>query len=109
MNNAWIILGLAISAEVIATTALKLSGNFTRLVPTLLVVSGYGASFYLLTFALRTIPIGTVYAVWSGAGIALITLVGWLFFAEKVSPGMLAGIGLIIAGIIVINLFAGSQ
>jgi len=105
MNNAWIFLSLAIIVEVIGTTALKTSANFTKLIPTIIVVIGYGLSFYLLTFALKTIPIGTVYAVWSGAGIALITLVGYLYFNEKPNNAMLAGIGLIIAGIAVINLF----
>lgn len=105
MNNAWIFLGFAIIVEVIATAALKGSENFTKLIPTLVMVIGYGVSFYLLTFALKTIPIGTVYAIWSGAGIALITLVGYLYFNEKPNNAMLAGIGLIIAGIVVINLF----
>lgn len=106
MNNAWLILGLAIIAEVVGTSALKLSENFTRLAPSLVVVAGYGSAFYLLTFTLKSIPIGTVYAIWSGAGIALITLVGWVFFNEAISMSTIVGIGLIIAGIAVINLVA---
>lgn len=109
MNNAWIFLTLAIIVEVIGTTALKSSANFTKLIPSIIMVVGYGLSFYLLTFALKTIPIGTVYAIWSGAGIALITLVGYLYFNEKPNTAMLAGIGLIIAGILVINLFGDLQ
>ncbi len=106
MSNAWIFLSVAIAAEVIGTSALKVSENFTRLLPTLIMAAGYGSSFYLLTFALKSIPIGMVYAIWSGAGIALITLIGWMYFDEKPNLAMLAGIGLIIAGIAVINLFS---
>lgn len=104
--NAWMLLGLAIIAEVIATSALKTSHNFTKWVPTLVVAVGYGTSFYLLTLVLKTFPIGMVYAIWSGAGIALITLIGWVVFRETVDLAMLIGIGLIICGILVIHLFS---
>ncbi|WP_319380885.1 multidrug efflux SMR transporter [Thiomicrorhabdus sp.] len=107
--NPWLILTLAIITETIATSALKSSQEFTRLIPSMIVIIGYGLSFYLLTLTLKSLPIGTVYAIWSGAGIALITLIGWLAFKEKPDAPMLLGIGLIILGILTIHLFSKSH
>ncbi|CAN8139819.1 Quaternary ammonium compound-resistance protein QacE [uncultured Thiomicrorhabdus sp.] len=104
--NPWLILTLAIITETIATSALKSSQEFTRLIPSMIVVVGYGLSFYLLTLTLKSLPIGTVYAIWSGAGIALITLIGWLVFKEKPDTPMLLGIGLIILDILTIHFFS---
>lgn len=99
---------IAILAEVIATTALKASDGFTRLVPTLFVVLGYGVAFYFLAVALRTIPVGVAYAIWSGIGIVLIGILGWVLFDQRLDPAALIGMGLIIAGVLIVNLFSGS-
>ena len=101
-------IGLAIVAEVIATSALKASEGFTRLGPSPLVVVGYGVAFYFLSLTLRTIPVGVAYALWSGVGVALITVVGWLAFDQKLDAPALVGIGLIVAGVVVLNAFSES-
>ena len=105
MNN-WICLAVAILSETIATTALKASAGFTRPLPAVVVVVGYGLAFYFLSLTLRTIPLGVAYAVWSGVGIVLITAAGWLLYGQKLDAAALAGIGLIVAGVLVMNLFS---
>ena len=105
MKN-WLFLAIAIVSETIATSALKSSVGFTRLMPSLLVVAGYGIAFYFLSLTLRTIPIGIAYAVWSGVGIVLIALVGWLVFGQKLDTPALLGMGLIVAGVVVMNVFS---
>ncbi|UUZ65366.1 multidrug efflux SMR transporter [Polaromonas sp. P1-6] len=104
----WFILSLAIIAEVIATSALKASNEFTRLWPSLLVVLGYGIAFYCLSITLRTLPVGVVYAIWSGAGVALIALIGWLLFGQSLDTPAIAGMALIVAGVVVLNVFSKS-
>lgn len=106
--NSWAFLLVAIVAEVIATSALKASNGFTRLWPSLLVLAGYSLSFYSLSITLRTIPVGVVYAIWSGLGIILITTVARVLFHQKLDAAALAGMALIIAGVIVMNLFSKS-
>ncbi len=106
MTPAQITLLVAILAEVVATTALKASEGFTRLWPSLLVVFGYGVAFYSLSLTVRTIPLGLVYAIWSGLGLLLITLAGWLIWGQVLDPPALVGMGLIVAGVLVINLGA---
>jgi len=105
----WLYLSIAIVCEVIATSALKASEGFTRLVPSILVVVGYGIALYLLSLTLRTIPVGVAYAVWSGVGVVLITLVGWLVFKQALDAPALIGIGLIGAGVVVLNVFSKSM
>jgi small multidrug resistance pump len=107
--NAWMMLGLAIVAEVIGTTALKASENFTRLMPSLIVVVGYGVAFYCLSLVLRSIPVGVAYAIWSGLGIVLITLVAYLVYGQHIDLAGLIGMGLIIAGVVVLNVFSKSS
>ncbi|WP_428294952.1 DMT family transporter [Hydrogenophaga sp.] len=107
--NAWMMLGLAIVAEVIGTTALKASENFTRLGPSLVVVLGYGVAFYCLSLVLRSIPVGVAYAIWSGLGIVLITLVAYLVYDQRIDLAGLIGMGLIVAGVVVLNLFSKSS
>ena len=107
--NAWMILGLAIVAEVIGTTALKASDNFTRLAPSLIVVVGYGVAFYCLSLVLKSVPVGIAYAVWSGLGIVLITAVAWLLYGQRIDLAGLVGMGLIIAGVVVLNVFSKSS
>jgi small multidrug resistance pump len=102
----WLYLSIAIVAEVIATSALKASEGFTRPIPATLVVAGYGVAFYMLSLTLRTIPMGVVYAIWSGAGIVLITLVGYFMFRQRLDLPALVGIGLIVAGVLVMQLFS---
>jgi small multidrug resistance pump len=96
-------LALAIGTEVVATTALKLSNGFQQYGWAAVVVVGYGISFYALSISLRTIPLGVVYAVWSGVGTAVIVLIGWVLFREVLDGAKLAGIGLIIIGVVMLN------
>lgn len=102
----WVYLIAAIVLEVIGTTALKASEGFTRPWPSLIVLAGYSSAFYLLSLTLRTIPVGITYAIWSGAGIVLISISGKFFFNQHLDTAAIAGILLIIAGVIVINLFS---
>ena len=101
---AWILLLLAIAAEVLGTSLLKLSAGFSRPLPSLLVVAAYSTSMLLLSRVVQTIPLGITYAVWSGVGIVAIVLVGLLAYREVPSPGQLVGMALITAGVITINL-----
>ncbi|QLQ23971.1 MAG: QacE family quaternary ammonium compound efflux SMR transporter [Dechloromonas sp.] len=102
----WLILGVAIVSEVIATLALKAADGFTRLLPSAIVVVGYGIAFYCLSLVLRTLPVGIVYAIWSGAGVALIALVGWLIYGQALDLPAIVGMGLIVAGVVVLNVFS---
>ena len=97
------ILFLAILSEVIATSALKFSEGFTKLIPSVVVVIGYGLSFYLLSITLKTLPIGVAYAIWSGVGLILTVIAGILLWQEKLDWARVTGIVLIIVGIIFIN------
>lgn len=99
----WLQLVLAIVFETAATSALKASDGFSRIGPSLLCVAGYACSFYLLSLALRTIPVGIAYAVWSGAGVVLISLVAWIAFDQRLPPAAWLGIGLIVAGVALLN------
>lgn len=98
----------AILLEVAATSALKASEGFTRLLPSIVVVIGYGSAFFFLSLALKTIPMGVAYAIWSGIGIVLISFAGWLFYAQKLDLAALAGMGLIIAGVFVLQVMSGT-
>jgi len=103
---AYLYLGIAIIAEVVATSALKASAEFTRLWPSLIVVVGYGVAFYFLTLVLRTIPIGITYAVWSGIGIVLVAVIGALLYKQVPDIPAIIGMGLIISGVVVIHAFS---
>jgi small multidrug resistance pump len=105
----WLYLSIAIVAEVIATSALKASDGFSRLGPALVVIVGYGIAFYFLSLALRGIPVGVAYAVWSGVGIVLISVIGWFAFGQTLDAAAVCGIGLIMAGVIVLNVFSRSS
>lgn len=104
--NDWLYLAAAIAAETLATSLLKSSEGFTRLGPSLIVVAGYGCTFFFLSLTLRTIPVGVAYAIWSGVGIILVTLVAWLIFGQKIDLPGLIGIGLIVTGVVVLKLFS---
>lgn len=96
----------AVVSEVAATTALKFSEGFTKLTPSMVVIAGYGLSFYLLSLSLKVIPIGTAYALWSGIGIVLTVIVGAVLWREQMDWARGIGITLIISGILIINLFS---
>jgi len=102
--TAWALLCVAIVAEVIATSALKMTEGFRRKWPWVIVVSCYSLALYLLSLTLDTLPVGVVYAIWSGSGVALITLVGRYFFGQRLDRPALLGIGLIVAGVVVLQL-----
>jgi small multidrug resistance pump len=106
--TSYLYLGIAIVAEVIATTALKATEGFSRPGPSLLTVLGYAVAFYFLSLTLRAIPVGIAYAIWSGVGIILIAALGWIRFGQALDPPAMAGMGLIVAGVIVVNLFSRS-
>ena len=107
--NHWIVLGIAILCEVIGTSALKATDNFTKLWPSLIVVIGYGSAFFFLSMTLKTIPIGVAYAIWSGVGVSLICIASWLIYGQKLDIPAVVGIVLIASGVIVMNLFSKSM
>ncbi|ACF00496.1 small multidrug resistance protein [Rhodopseudomonas palustris TIE-1] len=102
----WLYLLIAIVAEVVGTSALKASQGFTVLLPSVLVVVGYGAAFYFLSLTLSSISVGIAYALWSGIGIVLISAVGWLWFGQALDAAAMVGIAFIIAGVGIINFFS---
>jgi small multidrug resistance pump len=106
ISMTYALLLIAIVAEVIATSALAKSNGFTILVPSLVSALGYAFAFYLLSLVTKTMPVGIVYAVWSGAGIVLVALAGWLIFGQKMDLPALIGLALIIAGVLTINLLS---
>ncbi|MBO9379316.1 QacE family quaternary ammonium compound efflux SMR transporter [Sphingomonas histidinilytica] len=105
---AYLYLAIAIVAEVIGTTALKLSDGFTRPLASIATMLGYGVAFFCLSLTLRTMPTGVAYAIWSGVGLVLITGVAWLFQGQKLDMAALVGMALIVAGVAVLNLFSTS-
>jgi small multidrug resistance pump len=104
----WLYLTIAIICEVIGTSFLKASEGFTHLIPSLIVVVGYACSFYFLSLTLRTIPVGIMYAIWSGIGMVLISIIGWIVYNQKLDLPAILGIALIIAGVVVLNVFSKS-
>lgn len=102
----YLLLVVAIAFEVIATSALKATEGFTRLGPSVVTLVGYALAFYFLSLTLKTMPVGIVYAVWSGAGVVLIAAIGWVYYRQAIDIPGLIGIGLILAGVLVVNLFS---
>lgn len=102
----YLYLAVAILSEVVATSFLKVSDGFTKPMPSAITVAGYAISFYFLSLALRDIPTGIAYAIWSGIGIVLITTIAWVFQGQKLDAAALGGLGLIVAGVVVINVFS---
>ena len=103
---AYSYLAIAIIAEVIATSALKASEEFTKVIPSLIVIIGYGAAFYFLTHVLKTIPVGVTYAIWSGLGVVLVTIAGVFLYKQTPDLPAVLGMGLTVAGVVVINVFS---
>jgi small multidrug resistance pump len=99
----WLYLSIAIVSEVVGTSALKSSDGFTKLLPSILVILAYVTSFYFLSLTLRVIPVGIAYAIWSGVGIVLLSLIGWFLYGQKLDLPAFMGIGLITAGVVVLN------
>jgi small multidrug resistance pump len=102
----WIFLVAAILSETIATSALKYSDGFKILIPSIIVIIGYGVSFFFLSLTLKYIPIGIVYAIWSGVGIVLISLIGYFVFKQVLDTPAIIGLAFIVAGVVVINVFS---
>lgn len=106
--DKWLMLAIAILAEVVATSALKSSDGFTRVIPSGIVVLGYGVAFYFLSLALKSIPVGIAYAIWAGLGIVLITIIGWLLYGQELDSWGMFGMGLILGGVLVLNVLSKS-
>ncbi|MEN1956090.1 Qac family quaternary ammonium compound efflux SMR transporter [Luteimonas changyuni] len=104
--KVWLLLAIAIFAEVVATSALKSSEGFTKLVPSAVVVVGYGVAFYFLSLVLKSIPVGIAYAIWSGLGIVLVAAVAWIVHGQKLDVWAFVGMGLIVSGVAVLNLLS---
>ncbi len=102
----YLYLATAIIAEVIATSSMKLSDGFTRPLWSLITILGYAIAFYCLSLTLKTIPTGIAYAIWSGVGIVLIALISWLFQGQKLDAPAIGGMALIVAGVVVMNVFS---
>ncbi len=105
---AYLYLIIAVAAETIGTSALQASQQFTRLVPSLLVVAGYATAFWFLSLVLRSLPVGVAYAIWSGLGILFIALIGWIVFGQRLDAWAILGMALILSGILVIQLFSAA-
>jgi small multidrug resistance pump len=103
------LLAAAIASEIVATSSLKASAGFTRLGPSAAVIAGYATAFYCLSLCLKTVPIGIAYAIWSGVGTAVVALIGFLAFRERLHPAQVAGIALIIAGVALLRLYAPAE
>lgn len=108
MTRHHALLALAIVAEVIATTGLARSANFTKLGPSVVAVLGYAAAFFLLSFPVRVMPTGIVYAIWSGMGIVLISGIAWVRYREALDAPAMLGLALILTGVVIINVFSKS-
>ncbi|MEI8386693.1 MAG: SMR family transporter [Verrucomicrobiota bacterium] len=104
--TTYMYLAIAIIGEVIATSALKPAAGFSKLLPSILVIAGYGTAFYFLSLTLRTMPIGIVYALWSGVGVALISVIGWLVFKQSLDLAAIIGITFIVLGVVILNVFS---
>ena len=106
--SKWLLLSIAILAEVFGTSFLKASEGLTRLWPSIAVVAGYLVSFYFLALSLKVIPVGIAYAIWAGVGIALIACIGWMVFGQKLDAAAMVGIAMILGGVVVLNIFSSS-
>lgn len=108
MPHTYLLLALAILAETVGTSALQASQQFTRLWPSVIVVLAYGISFYLLALTLKVLPVGVVYALWSGLGIVFIAIIGFVIFKQALDWPAILGMAMILSGILVIHLFSNA-
>lgn len=106
--SGYIYLAIAIAAEVAATTSMKAISGFSKPLPLILVICGYGLAFWMLTLVVRSIPVGIAYAIWAGLGIVLVSIAAAFLYDQKLDLPALLGMGLIVAGVVVIQLFSGS-
>ncbi|MDX1573379.1 MAG: SMR family transporter [Methylophaga sp.] len=106
--SKWLLLSIAIVAEVLGTSFLKASEGFSKLWPSVAVIVGYLVAFYFLTLSLKFIPVGIAYAIWAGVGVVLIALIGWLVLGQQLDIAAIIGISLIISGVIILNVFSSS-
>ncbi|MFO1419178.1 MAG: SMR family transporter [Methylotetracoccus sp.] len=104
----WLYLGIAIVGEVAATSALKSAAGFTNLWPSLMVIAGYVVAFYFLSLTLEAVPVGVSYAIWSAVGIVVVSLIAWLVHGQRLDGPAIAGMALIVVGVVVINVFSKS-
>ncbi len=104
----YVYLPVSIIAEVVATSALKASDGFSKLWPSVIVVVGYGIAFHFLALTLKTIPVGVAYAIWAGAGVTIVAIVGWLLFGQKLDAPAIIGMALIVTGVVVMQAFSKS-
>ena len=102
----WLFLAIAIVSEITATSALKASAGFTRIVPSIVVVAGYALSFYFLSLTLKAIPIGIAYAIWAGLGIVLLAIIGWVVYDQQLDTAAIVGMSFILTGVLILNLFS---
>ena len=107
--NAWMYLAIAIVPEVVATSAMKMTDGFTRPLPSLVTALGYMLAFYMLSLTLREVPVGVAYAIWSGVGVVLVSLVAWQLYGQKLDAPAILGMTMIIGGVLVLNLFSRSS
>ena len=105
----WLFLSVAILSEVVATSALKASDGFSRPWPSFVVIAGYAIAFFFLSLTLRTIPVGVAYAIWSGAGVVLITLIAWFVFGQSLDMPAIIGLTLIVTGVVILQVFSKSS
>ncbi len=108
MLKQWLFLTFAIVCEVIGTSALRSTDEFTRFWPSAVVIVGYACAFYFLSLTLKAIPVGVAYAIWSGVGTTLIVLIGWIFMGQKLDLPAIAGVLLIVLGVLILNVFSRS-
>lgn len=107
--NQWLFLSVAIVSEVVATSALKASDGFTQLWPSVVVIAGYVIAFFFLSLTLRTMPVGVAYAIWSGVGIVLVTLIAWYIFEQSLDIPAIIGLTLIVTGVVILQVFSKSS
>jgi len=106
--NHWLALAIAIVAEVIATSTMKATNEFTRFWPSVVVILGYGTGFYFMTISMRVLPIGIMYALWSGVGILVVSIMGWVIYRQALDIPAIIGMSFIVAGVVIINVFSKS-
>lgn len=102
----YVYLAISIVAEVVATSALKASDGFSKLWPSVIVVVGYGIAFHFLALTLKTIPVGVAYAIWAGAGVTIVAIVGWLLFGQKLDAPAIIGMAMIVGGVVIMQAFS---